>query len=110
MNSFKYMPHLYIGSKLKRLKGKLHILHSKLKEITEQDLDALRDEDKNIYQLLLEWLIDVVSYGAAVTFIYSVFLGWQGVFKSVKLALGFGIMLWAWIHFLKESRRAIKEE
>lgn len=87
----------FIKSKVLYIKGRLILPINKLKTLHQTvisiDENTLKEPRvRNAYQLLIDWLVDVIQFGFMCTVAYSALLGWQGYGKTVLLMFGFGML------------------
>jgi len=94
---FIYLRYLSI----KYLLASIKTLHERACQITESDLTKYKE--RNLYQISIDWLFDVLQFGGMSTvFLYSI-IEWQGILKTILMVFSFGFIP----HIIKRLRETI---
>lgn len=78
------------------------VIHERLKQV---DTDKLEEyKPKSVYALLGDWSIEILQFGFLAWLCYGIFLGdW-----SVGGIVGFGVLYWLIIDFVKRLSGAVR--
>lgn len=75
---------------LSKLFASIKTLHYKILELTEIDLE--KSVDRNPYQILFDWCVDVLVLGFICVIPYIAFIGWQGWPRTILILLALGML------------------
>jgi len=94
----KYLEHL----KIKYIIAKIKTLHQQILSIKESTLGI--EVDRNPYQMLKDWALDVLYIGTLCTLTVSALFGWFGIGKSLAMIIGLGVLPTLIIEFRKSLK------
>lgn len=90
-----------------RLKSRLAQVHEQLKTIDERRLNEPL-APRTVYQLLGDWLFEILVYGFLITFVLNAWLGWLGL-RNIALVPANGIALWFIGELIGKVKDSIKK-
>lgn len=85
----------------------IRLIHEKIKQT---DIEEIKFEKRTAYQLLFEWIIEIIQYGFLLAIVYAdIFIinGWQ---KWALFPFCLGIIRWLWIDIVENTSQAIKNK
>lgn len=95
----------FIKIRLQRIKGRVKTVHERFKQPVKDDFIP-----PNIpYQIVSQWLVDIVVYGFMITFIWNSWFGWQG-WNNISLLFANGFTFWMLGEVIKHIKQALKEQ
>ena len=84
------------------MKGKLKGFIEKLKITTKSQLEA--EDDPTLYQMFLDWLLEITQYGIMLTIFVNMFIGFQGIHNLYNWFV-FGLLRWFIIDLIEKIRQ-----
>ena len=99
----------FIKDKYHRVCSKIKTLHQLALQTTQSKLlEQEANDDPNLYQLFLDWLLDyVVLYGLSFTYIHNVIFGWEGL-SNLALIPCYGLGVWLVTKIIIEVKDALR--
>jgi len=91
----------------RKFKAEIVTLHQRLQTITERDLESIV-QDRNVYQIARDWMLEVLQFGIVIATIVSCLLGIGSFWNFIKVTIGSGLLLWAVCHSAREFKKSIE--
>jgi len=92
-----------IDSRLNYVKGKIKIINNLFLNTTEKSLN--KSYDRNLYEIVFDFIFFVVQYGAVLTVIYK----YYNTNSFMLLAMVFGLTHWFILKFIKNIKKSVME-